>query len=64
MTTQKYVYIEYEIPPLRAVYTSYYLDSGQSDQVIRDALAEEYPNARIRKIKRTVELPDGFTLPK
>lgn len=53
----KYLRIEYEIPPLRAIYEGYYEDDGQTDDELREAFAQESPSHRIRKIERLDDKP-------
>lgn len=53
---QKYIRVEYELPPLRAIYHKDFADDGQTDEEIRQhfpsVLPREDTNPRIRKISR------------
>lgn len=56
----KLVRIEYEIPPLRAIYQTYFEDKPEFDeQTYRNAFAESFPRGQIRKIERGVESEAG-----
>lgn len=46
------LYIEYEIPPFRAIHWKQGYIGGRTDEQIAADLAVEYPLARIRKICR------------
>lgn len=48
----KAIRVEYEIPPLRAVYFAEFLDDGQPDDEVRRAFLLREPKARVRKIER------------
>ena len=44
--------VDYEIPPLRAIYAAWYVDDGQTDEQVTEWLAQEKPSWRVRKISR------------
>lgn len=52
----KFIRVEWEIPPMRAVHAVDYKDDGQTDDEVRVAFLELHPLARIRKITRCVEV--------
>lgn len=52
---EKMVRIEYEIPPMRAIWSVWYEDfEGVTDDEYREALCEDHPRARVRKIYRGI----------
>lgn len=54
----KYVRIEYEIPPMRAIMSTWVEDQPEMlDDEIREAFEHENPRAVIRKFERGIEVP-------
>lgn len=50
--------VQYEIPPMRAIYECWFADDSHTDEEVRLAIESMYPSWRILKISRH-ELPDG-----
>jgi hypothetical protein len=50
--SQTMIRVEYENPPMRAIYFEYYADNGESDEQIQAGFAELHPHSNIRKIER------------
>lgn len=52
----KMVRIEYEIPPLRAIYSVWYEDfADEDDETYRKSFASQHhPQAKIRKLERNI----------
>ena len=48
----KTIRVEYEIPPLRAIYTAEFEDDGMDNDTIIAALGQQEPLWRVRKIER------------
>lgn len=51
MKEQKAIYVEYEIPPLRAVYHRYFEDDGQTDDEVREEFQSTDNGLRVRILK-------------
>lgn len=62
MATTKVLRIEYEIPPLRAIYFSDFHDDGWTDEEAKEFFIGHEQGSRVRKITRLeleTEAPDG-----
>lgn len=44
--------LEYEIPPMRAIYTATLVDEGKTDDELRTTIADLKPSWRVRKLTR------------
>ena len=52
----KYVRIEYEMPPLRSIISTWFEDQPEMlDDEIREEFGRQFPRAKIRKFERGIE---------
>lgn len=51
----KTIIVEYERPPLRAIYRTAFEDNGESDEEVVADMKRSHPNVRVRQIIRKGE---------
>jgi len=62
MSEPKRIRIEYEIPPLRAIYATWFEEDPEAtDEGIREWYTTTNPTHRIRKIERNIGLTQAIT---
>ncbi len=60
--TAKRIRIEYEVPPMRAIWSDWVEEQPEAtDDEIRTLYTQTYPTHRIRKIERNIGMTEAIT---